>query len=171
MTCQCSRAPPPPPATVTCRRLLYMAITLFGTGLVMSVVILLVFNFCAGNLATCLSLLRTHGSWQIDALHAHIQCAAEQRSRTRILRFSDFKKLRFFSEMTCQKVTSRYRKFRAQSFEMSSHTSLCDHRNSFQLFIVSLVYLRTYRHLSHTVLSCIVSCECEHYVHISARGV
>jgi len=63
---------------------------------VMSVVILLVFNFCAGNVATCLSLLRTHGSWQIDALHAHIQCGAEQRSRTRILRFSDFKKLRSF---------------------------------------------------------------------------
>ena len=85
--------------------------------------------------------------------------------------FQISKNLDFFPEMTCQKVTSRYRKFRAQSFEMSSHTSLCDHRNSFQLFIVSLVYLRTYRHLSHTVLSCMVSCECEHYVHISARGV
>jgi len=28
------------------------------------------------------------------------------------------------------------------------------------------VYLRNYRHLSYTVLSCIVSCECEHYVRI-----
>ena len=49
--------------------------------------------------------------------------------------FQISKKLRFFSEMTCQKVTSRYRKFRAESFKMSSHTSLSDHRNSFQLFI------------------------------------
>jgi len=31
---------------------------------------------------------------------------------------------------------------------------------------VSLVYLRTYRNLSHTVLSCIVSCECGHCVRI-----
>jgi len=77
---------------------------------VMSVVILLVFNFCAGNVATCLSLLRTHGSWQIDALHAHIQCGAEQRSREHVFYvFQISKNLDFFSEMTCQKVTSRYR--------------------------------------------------------------
>ena len=30
---------------------------------------------------------------------------------------------------------------------------------------VNLVYI----HLSHTVLSCIVSCECEHYVRISEQ--
>ena len=36
---------------------------------------------------------------------------------------------------------------------------------------VSLVYLRTYGHLSHTVLSCVVSCECEHYVRISEQDV
>jgi len=35
--------------------------------------------------------------------------------------------------------------------------------NHFSYFFVSLVYLRTYRHLSHTVLSCIVSRKCEHY--------
>jgi len=169
MTCQCSRAPPPPPATVTWRRLLYMAITLFGTGLVMSMVIL--FNFCAGNSATCLSLLRTHGSWQIDALHAHIQCGAEQRSRTRIF-FSDFKKLRFFF--------LRWRVKKSQvvigSFVLSPSKWVHILRSvitviHFSCLFVSLVYLRTYRHLSHTVLSCIVSCECEHYVHISARGV
>ena len=34
---------------------------------------------------------------------------------------------------------------------------------------VGLVYLRTYRRLSHTVLSCIVSGECEHYVRISEK--
>jgi len=39
----------------------------------------------------------------------------------------------------------------------------------FSYLFVSLVYLRTYRHLSHTVPSCIVSCECEHYVHISEQ--
>jgi len=37
---------------------------------------------------------------------------------------------------TCQKVVkSRYQKFSPQSFEISSRTSLCDHCNSFQLFI------------------------------------
>jgi len=40
----------------------------------------------------------------------------------------------------------------------------------FSYLFVSLVYLRTYRHLSHTVQSCIVSCECEHYVRISEQG-
>jgi len=40
-------------------------------------------------------------------------------------------------------------------FEMSSHTSLSDHCNSFQLLFVSVAYLGTYKHLSHTVLSCI----------------
>jgi len=144
MTCQCSRASPPPPgysyiaaAALHGHHCLVQALANTQAYLpVMSVVILLVFNFCAGDLATCLSLLRTHGSWQIDALHAHIQCAAEQRSREHVFYvFQISKNLDFFSEMTCQKVTSRYRKFRAQSFEMSSHTSLSDHRNSLQLFI------------------------------------
>ena len=39
----------------------------------------------------------------------------------------------------------------------------------FSYFFVGLVHLRTYGHLSHTVLSCIVSCECEHYVRISEQ--
>jgi len=39
----------------------------------------------------------------------------------------------------------------------------------FSYLFVSLVYLMTYRHLSHTVLICIVSCECEHYVRISEQ--
>jgi len=39
----------------------------------------------------------------------------------------------------------------------------------FSCLFVSLVHLRTYRHLSHTVLSCIVSCEYEHYVRISEQ--
>ena len=33
----------------------------------------------------------------------------------------------------------------------------------------SVVYLRTYRHLSRTVLNCIDSCECEHYLRISEQ--
>jgi len=60
--------------------------------------------------------------------------------------------LSFFAEMACQEVVnSRQQKFSPQSSEMSSHSSLSDHCNSFQLF-VSLVY--------------IVSCECEHYIRI-----
>jgi len=39
----------------------------------------------------------------------------------------------------------------------------------FGYLFVSLVHLRTYRHLSHTVLSCTVSCECKHYVRISEQ--
>jgi len=39
----------------------------------------------------------------------------------------------------------------------------------FSYLFVSLVYLRTYRHLSHTVLSWIVSCGCEYYVRISEQ--
>ena len=36
---------------------------------------------------------------------------------------------------------------------------------------VSLVHLRTNRHLSHAVLSCLVSCECEHYARASKFDV
>ena len=39
----------------------------------------------------------------------------------------------------------------------------------FSYLFVSLLYLRTFIHLSHTVLSCTVSCECEHYVQISGQ--
>jgi len=57
--------------------------------------------------------------------------------------------------MACQEVVnSRQQKFSPQSSEMSSHSSLSDHCNSFQLF-VSLVYYIF-----------IVSCECEHYIRI-----
>ena len=41
----------------------------------------------------------------------------------------------------------------------------------FSYLFVSLAYLSTYRQLSHAVLSCIVSCECEHYVRISEQDV
>ena len=77
--------------------------------------------------------------------------AMYQGSRICILRFLRFQK-------------SRQQKLSPQSFEMSSHTSLSDLCKSFKLFICqSLMYLRAYRHLSHTALTCIVSCECEHY--------
>ena len=93
----------------------------------------------------------------------------KQCSKIRILRFFRFKKrdfLRFF-EMTCQKVVSK-------SFVLNPSKWVHILRSVITVIhlsylFVSLVYLRTYRHLSQTVLSCIVACECEHYVRISEQ--
>jgi len=58
-------------------------------------------------------------------------------------------------------------------FEMSSRSLLRSVITVIHLsyLFVSLEYLSTYRHLSHTVLSCMVSCGCEHYVRISEQDV
>jgi len=80
--------------------------------------------------------------------------------------------LRFFKMTRQTVVKSRQQKFSPQSFEMSSYTSLSDHCNLFQLFICQSSVLEDLQTLvTHTVLSCIVSCECEHCVRISEQDV
>ena len=69
--------------------------------------------------------------------------------------------------MTCQKV----QKIVSKSLVLNPSKwvyILCSAITAiyFSYFFVSVVHLRTLSHLSHTVLSCVVSCECEHYVHI-----
>ena len=72
--------------------------------------------------------------------------------------------------MTCQKVEKVVSKSLVPNPSKWVHI-LCSAITAiyFSYFFVSVVHLRTLSHLSHTVLSCVVSCECEHHVHISEQ--
>ena len=84
--------------------------------------------------------------------------------------FSDFEKRDFLRFLRCrQKVLkSLQQKFSHQSVEVQILRSVITVIHFSYLF-VSLVYLRTYRRLSHTVISFTVYCKCEHYVRISEQ--
>ena len=64
--------------------------------------------------------------------------------------------------MTCQKVVSKRLVINASKWVHTLRWVIT--AIHFSYLFLSLVYLRTYGHLPHTVLSCTVSCECEHHV-------
>jgi len=111
-----------------------------------------------GNVFTCCS-------------SSFIYCIEGQCSRIPILHFLGLKNVTFWRpfEMTCQKVVSKSSVLNLSKW-VHILRSVITVAIQFSYVFVSLVYLRTYRHLSHThILSCVVSCECEHYVRISEQ--